>query len=230
MVTGTSRCWSSHTWVMPTFSPTIALLAMAGAFFSLWCRKGDTASEHADAPPGQSQSGAFSSLGCGVPEVRRPQTSIGEPSNCMRGVEVRKCRRRPRRRCRSGPAAETQQVLLAVERVVVRPRTGERWAPEGLVGVETPFQRPLAPGESGELQLQVVDSGDRDVTFDRRRPTVDRRSPWDGLQAGQRLHRRGDSIGGEVETEARDGLAHNRSGLLKGVHQHEWSEPAEVGA
>src|SRR5690606_29420616 len=31
-VTGTTRFSSSHTWVMPTFSPTIAFVAMAGVF------------------------------------------------------------------------------------------------------------------------------------------------------------------------------------------------------
>src|SRR5580658_2646847 len=29
-VTGTARCWSSQTWVMPIFSPTIAFVATVG--------------------------------------------------------------------------------------------------------------------------------------------------------------------------------------------------------
>src|SRR5712692_2429768 len=53
-----ARFWSSQTWVMPTFSPTIAFVATAGSFFS----NGGPAASHAHAPPGQIPSGALSSV------------------------------------------------------------------------------------------------------------------------------------------------------------------------
>ena len=48
MVTGTSRFCSSHTWVMPTFSPTIALVAISFVL-SPEVRRAQVP-RHADAP------------------------------------------------------------------------------------------------------------------------------------------------------------------------------------
>src|SRR6202167_1955965 len=48
-VTGTARCWSSQTCVMPTFSPTIALVATVGRSFRSIGRHARTGTKPAEA-------------------------------------------------------------------------------------------------------------------------------------------------------------------------------------
>src|SRR5436190_8444501 len=83
MVTGTKRCWSSHTWVMPTFSPTIALLAMAGFLFQ----------NTRTLRPDSSRAERSFSCAAAFPDGR-PRTSIGEPIEHTDFVRVL---RKPRR-------------------------------------------------------------------------------------------------------------------------------------
>src|SRR3954447_4481345 len=52
MVTGTTRLSSLHTWVMPTFSPTIAFVAIPGLAFRV----------HNDAPLGRTRRSVSSVL------------------------------------------------------------------------------------------------------------------------------------------------------------------------
>src|SRR5918998_3477935 len=55
------------------------------------------------------------------------------------------------------PPREAQQVLVAVERVVVRPRTGRHLPPDRPVAVEDGFQlHAFAPGQRRQLLLQLV--------------------------------------------------------------------------
>ena len=54
-VTGMARFWSSQTWVMPTFSPTMALLVTLSSFFRFPARR---PCRHTDAPHGKSMRSA----------------------------------------------------------------------------------------------------------------------------------------------------------------------------
>src|ERR1700689_2862977 len=68
-----ARCCSSQTWVMPTFSPTIALLATCSLLPAVL-----TASRaHANAPPGNPERSARM-VWRDVPAHRRSRTSVVE--------------------------------------------------------------------------------------------------------------------------------------------------------
>src|SRR3954447_14811631 len=77
MVTGTRRFSSSHTWVMPTFSPTIALLAISS--FSGVTRGRSARADPSGALVRLCRRGPLSASSSGG----RPRTSIGEPGEYM---------------------------------------------------------------------------------------------------------------------------------------------------
>jgi hypothetical protein len=60
-VTGIARFWLSQIWVMPTFSPTIALVATFSSSSSFLCVD---QGRHTDAPPGhENPNGALDWVG-----------------------------------------------------------------------------------------------------------------------------------------------------------------------
>src|SRR5436190_9383802 len=84
-VTGTARLRSSQTWVMPTFSPTIAFVAICGPVASLGRElrpeprlggRPDSAALHADAPPGESRAERCLSCAAGSPPATRAPTDL----------------------------------------------------------------------------------------------------------------------------------------------------------
>src|SRR5262245_28663239 len=90
---------------------------------------------------------------------------------------------------------DVQQVLLAVERIVVPPRPRRRRTAYRLIVVERGLQPALSACEAGQLTLQVMDPSGRDQTLHNVRRAAPGRVERRGVQLAQHRHNRPERIG-----------------------------------
>src|SRR6266536_2533039 len=106
------------------------------------------------------------------------------------------------------PPHDVQQVFLAVERIVVRPRPGRDRAADRSVVVEGAFQHALAASQRRQLLLQLVHPSRRNLTLQRARRAPHRRCVRDGVQPSQYRQYRSERVCRDLEVEAVDRLVH----------------------
>ena len=87
----------------------------------------------------------------------------------------------PQLRASTPSACDAQEVLLAVKRIVVRPRPPGDRAGDRLVAVERGLQHTLAPRQRREPLAQTVHVRNRDVALDRACRAADRRGLRNGV-------------------------------------------------
>src|SRR5919201_6324470 len=101
--------------------------------------------------------------------------------------------------------AHAEEVLAAVQRVVVGPRPcRHRLGDDRLVTVERELEDPFAAGQRAEGAPQLARAGDRDLALERRPRVAQRGGVSNGSEAGEGGEHDGARVGREVEAEAVD--------------------------
>src|SRR5688572_11332259 len=106
-------------------------------------------------------------------------------------------------------ASDAQHVLLAAERVPVRPRAGGSGAAYGLIAAELALHHTFAACQRRQLEPELVHPSGRDVSSDRARRAVDGwrlRNAVEPRQGGQHMP---DRLRRRLDREAVDRLAHD---------------------